>query len=215
MPDNPSRRHVLTALATIGLAVAASPALTPGLSQAIRPVGAPLAPPRPVNKIYAAAKAGLERVSARVAHPELVAVADFSRPSSEPRLHLVDMKSGQIDSLRVAHGKGSDPRRTGWLSHFSNAPGSDCTSEGAFLTGPYYTGEHGRSMRVMGLDPTNSNAESRAIVIHPAWYASPQVVSADGMMGRSDGCFAVSQADAERLLARLAPGHLLLATRLS
>ncbi len=29
---------------------------------------------------------------------------------------------------------------------------------------------HGRSMRLEGLDPTNSNALSRAIVVHGAWY---------------------------------------------
>ncbi|MGH7024001.1 MAG: murein L,D-transpeptidase catalytic domain family protein [Caulobacteraceae bacterium] len=183
--------------------------------------GAPLASPTPsasnapANPLVSVARAGLQRLGARVRHRDIVAVADFSRPSSEPRLHLVEMTSGVVESFLVAHGRGSDPTRTGWLRRFSNAPGSDCTSEGAYLTGDYYVGEHGRSLRLVGQDPTNSNALARAIVIHPAWYASPQIVRAEGMLGRSEGCFAVSQAKVARVLQRLSPGHLLIATRLT
>jgi hypothetical protein len=210
--DNISRRHFLTAAGTIGLAAVASPAIGPG---AISRYIATPKPPEIVSGAVAAAKAALERLGNRVGHRDVVAVADFSRPSSEPRLHLIDMVSGRVDRLLVAHGRGSDPTHTGWLRRFSNTPGSDCTSEGAYLTGDYYVGEHGRSMRVVGLDPTNNNAEARAIVVHPAWYASPQVVRVHGMLGRSDGCFAVSQTDVSAVLGRLGPGHLLLATRLT
>lgn len=171
--------------------------------------------PRPAGGIAGIAQAELQRVGHQIARHDVVAVADFSRASSEPRLHLVDMVNGRIERLLVTHGRGSDPDRTGWLKRFSNAPGSDCTSQGAFLTGPYYVGEHGRSMRLAGLDATNSHAQSRAIVVHPAWYASPEIARDQGMLGRSDGCFAVSQGDADKVLARLGPGHLLIATRLA
>ncbi len=164
--------------------------------------------------ILAAAKAGLERAGGRVAHSDVVGVANFSQPSRVPRLHLVDLAGGRVESLLVAHGRGSDPGHTGWLQIFSNQPGSAATSKGDYVTGGYYEGHHGRSMRLMGLDATNSNAESRAIVIHSAWYVGADVVREHGVLGRSEGCFAVSEADLPRALDRLGPGRLLVATKL-
>ncbi len=164
--------------------------------------------------IVAAAKAGLERTGSRIVHRDVVGVADFRLPSRAPRLHLVDLANGKVDSLLVAHGRGSDPDHTGWLNVFSNAPGSAATSEGDYLTGDYYVGHHGRSMRLAGLDPTNCNAESREIVVHAAWYVGPEMVRTHGMLGRSEGCFAVSDADLPQALERLGPGRLIVARKL-
>ncbi|MBV9995734.1 MAG: murein L,D-transpeptidase catalytic domain family protein [Caulobacteraceae bacterium] len=181
-----------------------------GLGALARPALALAADPG----LVAAAKAGLERAGARAARRDLVGVADFSRPSRTPRLHLVDLEGGRVESLLVAHGRGSDPDHTGWLSRFSNTPGSAATSEGDYVTGGYYDGHHGRSMRLTGLDPTNDNAESREIVVHSAWYVGSEVIAAHGVLGRSEGCFAVSQADLPRVLDRLGPGRLLVARKL-
>ena len=164
--------------------------------------------------IVAAAKAGLERAGGKVEHGDVVGVADFAQASKETRFHLVDMASGRVDSLLVAHGRGSDPAHTGWLKSFSNQPGSAATSQGDYVTGDYYAGHHGRSMRLQGLDPTNCNAAERAIVVHAAAYVGPDIVKAHGVLGRSEGCFAVSNADLPRVLERLGPGRLLVATRL-
>ena len=82
------------------------------------------------------------------------------------------------------------------------------------MTGDYYVGHHGRSMSLVGVDPTNSNALARAIVVHSAWYVGPDVVRAHGMLGRSEGCFAVSESDLPEVLARLGPGRLLVAAKL-
>jgi hypothetical protein len=166
------------------------------------------------SAILAAARAGLDRAQGRAVHTDLVGVADFAQPSSMPRLHLVDVAAGRVESLLVAHGRGSDPEHTGWLQSFSNRPGSAATSQGDYITGAYYAGHHGRSMRLIGLDPSNSNAEERAIVVHAAWYVDPQVVRDHGVLGRSEGCFAVSEADLPKVLDRLGPGRLLIATRL-
>jgi hypothetical protein len=144
---------------------------------------------------------------------DVVAIADFGLPSAMPRLHLVNILTGTTTSLRVAHGRGSDPEHTGMLQSFSDAVGSAATSEGAYLTGPTYTGVHGLSRRLMGLDPTNAHAEERAIVIHSAWYADAAVLPQQGKLGRSDGCFAVSPADIALLLATLGEGRLLYAGR--
>lgn len=164
--------------------------------------------------VVAAARAGLERAGGRVAHRDLVGVADFAQPSRLPRFHLVDLAGGRVESLLVAHGRGSDPEHTGWLWSFSNRPGSAATSQGHYLTGGYYHGRHGRSMRLQGLDATNSNAEQRAIVVHAAWYVGPGLVREHGMLGRSEGCFAVGPSDLPRVLDRLGPGRLLVATKL-
>jgi hypothetical protein len=164
--------------------------------------------------VLAAARAGLERAGAAVLHSDIVGVADFAQPSRTPRLHLVDLSAGSVDSILVAHGRGSDPEHTGWLQSFSNRPGSAATSQGDYVTGGYYFGGHGRSMRLKGLDATNDNAEDRAIVVHAAWYVGPEIVREHGVLGRSEGCFAVSQTDLPRVLDRLGPGRLLVATRL-
>ena len=68
--------------------------------------------------------------------------------------------------------------------------------------------------RLEGLDPTNSNAAARAIVVHSAWYVSEEMIGHFGMLGRSEGCFAVSESDLPRALDRLGPGRLLVATKL-
>jgi hypothetical protein len=164
-----------------------------------------------VLAIAVAARAGLERAGARVLHRDVVGVADFREPSRIPRLHLIDMASGRTQSLLVAHGRGSDPEKTGWVSRFSNAPGSEATCEGAFVTGDYYLGGHGPSMHLTGLDPTNSNAEARMIVVHAAWYVGPEMIQTHGMLGRSEGCFAVNAFDLPKVLTRLGPGRLLVA----
>jgi hypothetical protein len=200
MPEpcpNTRRRFIQASIACVGLTALARPAL---------------ASANPA--IVTAARAGLERLGARIAHRDVVGVADFSQPSRLPRLHLVDLVGGGVESVLVAHGRGSDPAHTGWLSRFSNAPGSAATSEGAYLTGDDYIGEHGRSMRLVGLDPSNSNAEPRAIVVHDAWYVGPQMLAAHGMLGRSEGCFAVASSDLPTMLGRLGPGRLLIAGKL-
>jgi hypothetical protein len=146
---------------------------------------------------------------------DVIAIADFGLPSAMPRLHLVDILTGTTTSLRVAHGRGSDPDHTGMLQSFSDVVGSAATSEGAYLTGPTYTGVHGLSRRLTGLDPTDAHAEERAIVIHSAWYADASILPRQGKLGRSDGCFAVSPADIATVLAMLGEGRLLYAGRAS
>jgi hypothetical protein len=192
------RRFLQASIVTVGLGAFARPALAAAADPAI----------------VAAAKAGLEHAGARVQLRDVVGVADFSQPSRVPRLHLVDIQSGRVESLLVAHGRGSDPDHSGWVRTFSNAPGSEATSEGAYVTGDYYVGQHGRSMRLKGLDPTNSNAEPRGIVVHAAWYVGPDMVRTHGVLGRSEGCLAVGPSDLPRALDRLGPGRLIVARKL-
>jgi hypothetical protein len=153
----------------------------------------------------------VERHHDAISYRDFIGVADFSLPSRAPRFHLLNLADGSVRSHLVAHGRGSDPSHTGWLERFSNEPYSNATSAGAYRTDCLYVGAHGQSMRLEGLDPTNSNALSRAIVVHGAWYVNEQVIGHSGMLGRSQGCFAVAASSLPEIIARLGPGRLLYA----
>jgi hypothetical protein len=153
----------------------------------------------------------LEQHHDSISHRDFIGVADFSLPSRAPRFHLVNLADGNVRSHLVAHGRGSDPAHTGWLECFSNEPRSNATSSGAYRTGSLYGGAHGRSMRLDGLDPTNSNALVRAIVVHGAWYVNEEMIGHSGMLGRSQGCFAVADSSLPEIMARLGPGRLIYA----
>ncbi|MDY7523927.1 murein L,D-transpeptidase catalytic domain family protein [Sphingomonas sp. 10B4] len=170
----------------------------------------PLASTRVVRpELLRRAMSAFHRHGAQIARRDRIAIADFSQPSSQPRFYLIDMASGMTTTLLVAHGSGSDPAHTGFLQRFSNAEGSNASSEGAFVASDYYVGKHGLSQRLIGLDPTNSNALSRALVVHAAWYANPDMLRTHGQLGRSQGCFAVSEGDLQQVFARLGEGRMI------
>lgn len=131
-----------------------------------------------------------------------ISVVDFTQDSNSKRLYVIDMKSGAVSRYLVAHGMGSDPKHTGWATKFSNISGSNMSSIGMYLTDEEYTGEHGHSLRIRGLDSTNSNAYARAIVIHSASYVDPSYTP----LGRSDGCPAIEQKYIETLVDQLKEG---------
>jgi hypothetical protein len=198
-----SRRCFLgTALVGVATAAAARP-----LSRAAG-IGAPVAP-----SLMERALEALDQHRDRIECRDTLAIADFSLPSRAPRFHLVNLLDGSVSSHWVAHGRGSDPAHTGWLERFSNEPHSNATSAGAYRTDGTYLGAHGRSIRLEGLDATNSNAAARAIVVHGAWYVSAAMIGHCGMLGRSQGCFAVAPASLDELLTRLPAGRLIYANR--
>ncbi|AIT07852.1 MULTISPECIES: murein L,D-transpeptidase catalytic domain family protein [Sphingomonas] len=159
------------------------------------------------------ALAALSQHGRRIPQRDRIAIADMAAPSSEARFHLVDLVSGRSQSFLVAHGSGSDPAHTGFLKRFSNEPNSNASSEGAFVTADYYVGKHGRSQRLMGLDATNDNALARAIVVHSAWYANRDMLRTHGMLGRSQGCFAVGESDLAQVFEQLGPGRMIYSTK--
>ena len=183
------------------------------VSPAIKPVGVLSADPS-TERLLKTARRELDRLGPRIARQDRVGIVDFSRPSSEPRLFLIDLEHNTVAAYRVTHGKGSDPAHTGRLQSFSSVDGSEATSRGAFRTAELYVGQHGRSMRLDGLDSDNATARSRAIVVHAAAYAEPSVVTAQGRMGRSQGCFALSSADLRPVIDFLGEGRLLFADKL-
>jgi len=232
-----SRRQIVeggAAAAAIGF-MASSPLLAAVIDPRRRPDMAPAAPaptaliaqatvparPRVMvdpsldPRIVTRARAAFDRHRAQIRHPELVGIVDFSKMSGDQRFYLLDTNTGRVTRHFVSHGRGSDPSHTGLLQRFSNQYGSEASSNGAYLIGDYYHGRYGRSMRVRGLDHSNSNAEGRAIVVHTAWYAEPEVISQNGRLGRSEGCFALPNRSHQEVMARLGPGHFLYADRVA
>lgn len=196
-------RRFLLASAAAGLAVsAARPALALGGGQ----TGVSSA-------LIARALNALQKHQDSIPQRDVIAIADFSRPSYARRFHLLDVASGGVTSYLVAHGRGSDPAHTGWLERFSNKPSSNATSSGTFRTEGFYIGAHGRSIRLAGLDATNNNAEPRGIVVHGAWYVSDAMAREHGVLGRSQGCFALAENCLNEVFAKLGPGRMIYADK--
>jgi hypothetical protein len=144
-----------------------------------------------------------------VANRRLLTLIDYSRPSTTPRLWVIDTETGRVlfEEL-VAHGRGSGENLT---DHFSNEPGSLASSLGLFLTGDTYVGSNGYSLRLHGLEEgVNDRAVERAIVMHGAAYVRTGMGSL-GRLGRSWGCPAVRPAIAHQLIDTIKGGTLLLA----
>ncbi|ABF53539.1 murein L,D-transpeptidase catalytic domain family protein [Sphingopyxis alaskensis] len=196
-----------------GLAGAGAVAAIPARAQLPNWVRQPVTPP-PVDYL-AVAKKQLAMQARNIPQTDRVGVVDFGLPSSRPRFALVDMVAGTVDLFPVTHGRGSDPQHDGWLKSFSNRVGSLATSRGAYRTSDYYWGANGSSMRLAGLEPDNSNADVRAIVVHGAWYADPALIATQGKLGRSEGCFVFGEELLPMILYKLGPGRLLFADRLS
>lgn len=127
----------------------------------------------------------------QVINKNILTVVNFDLPSYAKRMWVIDLRSRKVlMALHVTQGKNSGAI---YATRFSNRPGSLESSPGIFTTGEVYDGEHGRSMRVNGLEPgINDRAMERAIVIHPASYVTPDFIKENGYAGRSWGCFAVN-----------------------
>lgn len=230
-----SRRQMLGTGAAAGLLAAATAANAQSLAEIVAHLRDPEAAPKPIVPVsplpaqpaapavagpinpalLARARAAFDRHRSMIAHGDVVGITDFSRPSNEPRFYLLDTASGRVTSHYVAHGRGSDPDHSGWVERFSNAINSEASSNGGYLTLDYYPGKYGRSLKLAGLDPSNSNAEARAIVVHSAWYAEPAVAVEHGKLGRSEGCFALSYSSLQEVLQRLGPGRFLYADKIA
>lgn len=166
------------------------------------------------RQLIAIAREQLDRVGADIWKKDIVGIADFGLHSARERFHFVDLVNERVESFFVSHGTGSDSEHDGWLKRYSNIEGSEATSRGAYMTRSWYRGKYGTSIRLDGLDPTNSNALPRAIVMHPAEYARPEHIGRWGKLGRSNGCFALGPDQFAKVLLDLSGGRLLYAESL-
>ena len=140
------------------------------------------------------ALAGLYNISSStsIQKPHLLTLVDFSKPSTQNRLFVIDLQKGRIlFSSLVAHGRNTGENMA---TQFSNQPESYQSSLGFYLTAETYCGKHGLSLRLDGLEPgINDKARERAIVVHGADYVSPSFAAQQGRLGRSQGCPALPQ----------------------
>ncbi|GAB2950743.1 hypothetical protein GCM10027048_15010 [Hymenobacter coalescens] len=118
---------------------------------------------------------------------QLLSVADFNLPSTEKRLWVLDLDEKKVlFHTLVAHGHNSGENVA---TTFSNQNESNMSSLGFYVTATEYTGKHGRSLKLDGLDVGyNDNARERAVVMHGADYVSEDFIKQYGRLGRSLGC---------------------------
>ena len=154
----------------------------------------------------------------RAANPERVRkpylyFVDYGLSNGTPRGYVFDMDALQLveGPFTVAHGRGSSRGRNGVPTRFSNRPGSAATSLGLYVTQETYgfVGHAGggtyRSvgLRLEGVSGEfNSAARARGVVAHGAPYMSARDA------GRSEGCPALEEQRAQRLLPMIANGSL-------
>jgi hypothetical protein len=138
----------------------------------------------------------------------LLTVIDYSLPSTQRRLWIIDLRQQKILlHTVVAHGRNSGALLA---EKFSNRPESYQSSLGFFQTGEAYLGKHGYSLRLDGLEAgINDQARARAIVIHGAEYAKETVAATAGRLGRSLGCPAVPPDLSMPLIKLIKEGSLL------
>ena len=135
---------------------------------------------------------------------DILTVVDFSQPSNKKRLYVIDLENKEVlFNTLVAHGKNTG---TLYATNFSNRPQSLKSSPGFYSTAETYIGENGFSLRLDGLEASNSNARSRAIVMHGAQYVNESFVNGRGFIGRSWGCPAVPMKDHKQIINTIKNG---------
>lgn len=133
------------------------------------------------------------------------AMIDYTAPSREKRMFLVNRLTGDVQTMAVAHGRyksGYMKRFTKknhnsirWAKYFSNQRGSNAPSSGFYLAGMEYRGKWDRSLVLNGLEPSNNNACERAVVIH-----AHKMVSNEKAYTMSSGCPMVSKKNINKVI---------------
>ncbi len=187
--------------------VAAAPAVTTEATASVMPAvfsqrAQGLSPKVLAMALDAVSTARARGISGR---SDRLTVIDYSLPSTQPRLWVLDLERGKVLYHElVAHGAGSGDK---YATHFSNVNDSRATSLGLFLTGDTYEGGNGYSLVLRGLDAgVNDLAEMRHIVMHGAWYVSDDHSRQFGMIGRSWGCPALPLPDAQPVIDAIKGG---------
>ena len=203
-----SPRNLLTtsllflSLATLsgGEAVSAASApvsAVPVSTSAWMPAGIGRLEPRIFEMALRAASCAVR--SGAIADLATLTVIDYSRPSTDKRLWVFDVKRRALlyEEL-VAHGSGSGEKLA---TAFSNENNSHQSSLGLFRTDETYVGKNGYSLRLHGLDAGfNDRAYDRAIVMHGAPYVSDGFAKTQGRLGRSWGCPALREGIAREVI---------------
>ncbi len=140
-----------------------------------------------------------------ISRSNYLTICDFSQSSKQKRLYVIDVLNNKlIMNTYVAHGKNSGGE---YATKFSNKPESLQSSLGFYVTSNTYSGEHGLSLRLNGVDPGyNDKALERSIVIHGAAYVDAARAKAGMYMGRSWGCPALPQKESKNIISTIKGG---------
>jgi hypothetical protein len=138
----------------------------------------------------------------------LLSIVDFSLPSTEKRLWILDMETNKIIyHTYVSHGKNTGGNMA---TKFSNTPNSLQSSLGFYVTAETYYGKNGLSLFIDGMEEEfNSNARDRYVVIHGADYAQESSIKRLGRLGRSYGCPAVPTKISKEIINKIKGGSAL------
>lgn len=141
---------------------------------------------------------------------DLLTIIDYSKPSTEKRFFVIDMKQKKIlVNSHVSHGKNSGGNIA---TSFSNKVSSNKSSLGFFLTENTYMGGNGYSLVLNGLEEgINDKAKERYIVIHGADYANPKMAKSLGRLGRSLGCPALPRDISKKTIDMIKNGSVIFA----
>ncbi|MEY4615255.1 MAG: hypothetical protein RJB66_215 [Pseudomonadota bacterium] len=141
---------------------------------------------------------------ARLKNKCYFSIVDFNIVDTKNRFFIFDVKNGSIEAIKTSQGRGSDKNNDGFADSFSNKSGSNASSLGFYETDTTYKGKHGVSLKLDGKSPgLNTNAKSRAVVIHSAAYVRGG--------GRSQGCFALEENNLREVIGKLKNGALIYA----
>ena len=156
--------------------------------------------------VFERAIAGYNRMGGH--DKDILTVIDFTKPSTEKRLFVIDLKLKKILFISyVAHGRNSGEK---YATSFSNREGSFKSSLGFYKTENTYYGKNGYSLVLDGLERgINDKAKERAIVMHGATYADPSTIRSCGRLGRSLGCPALPLSVSKKIIDTIKGGTLL------
>jgi hypothetical protein len=182
------------------------PAAAAALGAAVRPAGG--VAPDVLDLALMAVRCAVD--SGDLAAPKTLTLIDYSKPSTEPRLWVFDMTTGDVLFKElVAHGRNTGDNMA---TQFSDTLNSRQSSIGLFRTDNTYVGRNGYSLRLDGLEPGfNGHARERAIVMHGAPYVSAEFARAQGRIGRSWGCPALDQKVSRQVIDTIKGGSLVFA----
>jgi len=154
-----------------------------------------------------------------IENKKYIVIFDLNLKASSKRLHVINIETGEVISMESSHGRDTDcgGDRLGWACRFISDRESEGTPLGFFATGEMFTGNHGLSLRMNGLEgainqcPKYSKGGNQtcpgkilptSIIIHSASYVM------EGHAGRSHGCVAVSESNMVRIREKLRDGAL-------
>jgi L,D-transpeptidase catalytic domain len=150
---------------------------------------------------------GYEKLSGwgHLRRPEVLTICDFSQSSRQKRMYIIDVVHKRVLlNTYVAHGRNSGEE---YASRFSNTNDSHQSSLGFYVTGSTYSGEHGLSLRMNGMENGfNNNAAMRNIVVHGAGYIGAGYLRSANYAGRSWGCPAVPDNQKETVIGMIKNG---------